>query len=176
MTILHRSGLHRSAIGIAVLAGLAASVAAAQEVDPTRVFRAEPAEARQRSTDSSDVARVVEAYHAAEVAGDSAAMLALLDEDAVILESGGIETKLDFRSHHIGADIAYIRAVPIVRSPIRVRTRADAAWATSTSTAQGTVNGRAVNSAGAELMVLARTSAGWKITAIHWSSRARRAP
>jgi ketosteroid isomerase-like protein len=147
---------------MAVFAGLSASVAAAQ--------------GRQGATDSSEVAKAVEAYHAAEAAGDSAAMLALLDEDALILESGGIETKVDFRSHHIAADIAYIRAVQIVRSPIRVRTRGDAAWATSTSTAQGNVNGRAVNSAGAELMVLARTPSGWKITAIHWSSRARRTP
>jgi hypothetical protein len=36
------------------------------------------------------------------------------------------------------------------------------------------MNGRAINSSGAELMVLVRTSSGWKISAIHWSSRARR--
>lgn len=119
---------------------------------------------------------MVAAYHTAEAAGDSTAMVALLDEDAVILEGGGIETKLDFRAHHIAADIAYIRAVKVERGPVRVRVRGDAAWAASTRTAQGNVNGRAVNSAGAELMVLARTPAGWKITAIHWSSRARRAP
>ena len=153
-------------LGIAALAGLSLPLAGATG----------PSGARPQSTDSSEVARVVASYHAAEAAGDSAAMLALLDEDAVILESGGIETKVDFRAHHLAADIALIRAVKIERSPIRVRTRGDAAWAASTSTAQGTVNGRAVNSTGAELMVLARTPAGWTITAIHWSSRARRAP
>ena len=170
MTIRQRGGLRRTVLGMAVFAGLSASVAAAHDVQVV------PPSGRQGATDSSEVAKAVEVYHAAEAAGDSTAMLALLDEDAVILESGGIETKVDFRSHHIAADIAYIRAVQIVRSPIRVRTRGDAAWATSTSTAQGNVNGRAVNSAGAELMVLARTPAGWKITAIHWSSRARRTP
>lgn len=163
MKMGRHSGLGRMAVEVAVLAGFAVPLTA------------EPSKTRLRS-DSSEVARVVEAYHAAEVAGDSVAMLALLDEDAVILESGGIEAKADFRSHHIAADIAYIRAVQVERSPIRVRTRGDAAWATSTSTAQGNVNGRAVNSTGAELMVLARMPAGWKITAIHWSSRARRAP
>jgi hypothetical protein len=48
------------------------------------------------------------------------------------------------------------------------------AWATSTSTTQGEVRGRAINSAGAELMVLVRGADGWKISAIHWSSRSRR--
>jgi len=161
MTILQCAGFRRLALGMAALLGLSASAAA---------------QSGQHATDSSDVAKVVESYHAAEAGGDSTAMLALLDDDAVILEGGGIETKVDFRSHHIAADIAFIRAVQTTRSPIRVRVREDAAWATSTSTAQGNVNGRAVNSVGAELMVLTRTSSGWKITAIHWSSRARRAP
>jgi ketosteroid isomerase-like protein len=169
MTIRYGAALRRATLGIAVLTGLSASVRAAT------LAGVDPEHARQGG-DSSEVAKVVEAYHAAEVAGDSLAMLALLDEDVLILESGGIETKAEFRSHHIAADIAYLRAVQIERSPIRVRTRGEAAWATSTSIAQGNVNGRIVNSAGAELMVLARTPAGWKITAIHWSSRARRAP
>jgi len=165
--VMRQRGSGRVVVGIAVLAVLSLPLAGATELSGA---------APSQSTDSSEVARAVAAYHTAEAAGDSAAMLALLDEDAVILESGGVETKVDFRAHHLAADIAFIRAVKIERSPIRVRVRGDAAWATSTSTAQGTLNGRTVNSAGAELMVLARTPAGWKITAIHWSSRARRAP
>ena len=39
---------------------------------------------------------------------------------------------------------------------------------------QGQFNGRAVNSTGAELMVLTKSGAGWLIRAIHWSSRNRR--
>ena len=166
MTNRRRGALLRLVFEVALMAGFSLSAAVAEE----------PSGVRRQSTDSGEVARVVGEYHAAEAGGDSAAMLALLDDDAVILEGGGIETKVDFRAHHIAADIAYIRSVKVERSPIRVRTRGEAAWATSTSTAQGNVNGRAINSAGAELMVLARTPAGWKITAIHWSSRARRAP
>jgi hypothetical protein len=37
------------------------------------------------------------------------------------------------------------------------------------------MNGRAINSVGAELMVLVRSGSTWKIAAIHWSSRQRRA-
>lgn len=128
-----------------------------------------------QSADSAAAAATVARYHAALEAGDSAAALALLADDVVILESGGLETRDEYRSHHLPGDIAFARAVKSERGPVTVRMRGDVAWASSTSVTQGTYNGRAVNSAGAELMVLVRTAQGWKISAIHWSSRARRA-
>jgi ketosteroid isomerase-like protein len=126
-------------------------------------------------TDSSDVAAVVARYHSALASGDSAAAIALLADDAVVLETGSVETKSEYRSHHLPADIEFARAVPAQRSPIVVRVRGDVAWASSTSTTQGEFRGRAINSSGAELMVLSREQGGWKIRAIHWSSRTRRA-
>jgi len=126
------------------------------------------------SSDSLDVARTVAVYHAALQRGDSIAALALLAPDAVILESGGVESRAEYRSHHLPADIAFAQALPGTRSPFAVKVRGDVAWAWSTSVTQGEFRGRQVNSAGAELMVLERTDAGWRITAIHWSSRQRR--
>ena len=125
-------------------------------------------------TDSADVAAVVTRFHAALAAGDSAAVLALLADDVVVLESGGVETRDDYRAHHLPADIEFARVVPSQRAPIRVRVRGDVAWASGTSVTQGEFRGRQINSAGAELMVLAREGGTWKIRAIHWSSRARR--
>ena len=127
-----------------------------------------------QSRDSADVAAAVHAYDRALREGDSTAALALLAPDAVILESGGIETREEYRSHHLPGDIAYARAVPSESGPVHVRVRGDVAWAWSTSSSQGEYRGRQINSAGAELMVLVRTPTGWKISAIHWSSRARR--
>lgn len=124
--------------------------------------------------DSAAVAAVVDSYHRALATGDSAAALALLTEDAIILESGGVETRAEYRAGHLPGDIAFARAVARERGPIHVAVRGDVAWATSTSTVRGQYRDRAVNSAGAELMVLTRTAAGWKIAAIHWSSRALR--
>lgn len=125
--------------------------------------------------DSAAVARTVAAYDAALQAGDSAAALALLAPDAVILESGGVETREEYRSHHLQGDIAFARAVRTESQPPRVIVRGDVAWAWSTSATQGTYRERAINSAGAELMVLTRSADGrWLIRAIHWSSRARR--
>jgi uncharacterized protein (TIGR02246 family) len=125
--------------------------------------------------DSAAVASVVAKYHEALATGDSAAALTLLSDDAVILESGSVETRAEYRSHHLPADISFAKAIRSQHSAIHVRVRGELAWSTSTTTTQGETNGRAVNSMGAELMVLVRTPGGWKISAIHWSSRQRRA-
>lgn len=131
-------------------------------------------QAQAPAADSAEVARTVTRFHQAVAAGDSAGALALLTEDAIILEAGGVETRAEYRSHHLGGDIEFARAIRSERGPIRVKVRGDVAWATSTSTTQGDFKGRAINSAGAELMVLTRTPAGWRIASVHWSSRTRR--
>ena len=131
---------------------------------------------RQIRGDSAAVAATVERFHAAVVAGDSTLALSLLASDAVVLESGGIETREEFRAHHLPADIAFAQAVKSERGPMRVFVRGDVAWVSSASTTTGEDRGRQVNSAGAELVVLARVGQEWKISAIHWSSRTRRAP
>lgn len=140
----------------------------------TLVFRAGDGDAAA-TPDSAAVAAVARRYGEALAAGDSTAVLALLAPDAVILESGGVETREEYRSHHLAGDIAFSRAVRREESPIRVKVRGDVAWAWSTTVTQGDYRGRPVNSNGAELMVLARGGDGrWLIRAIHWSSRARR--
>lgn len=125
-------------------------------------------------SDSAAVAQVVTAYHQALASGDSLAALALLADDAVVLESGGLETRAEYRAGHLPADIAFASAVPSTRGAIRVTVIGDVAWAASTSETRGQFRDRTINAAGAELMVLSRTTAGWRIRAIHWSSRARR--
>lgn len=124
--------------------------------------------------DSVEVAGVVDRFHAALASGDTATVLRLLDHDVVVQESGGVENLGEYRSHHLPADMAFAKAVKRERSPIRVNVSGDVAWATSTSTTMGEFRGRAVNSQGAELMVLRREPEGWRIVAIHWSSRNRR--
>jgi ketosteroid isomerase-like protein len=131
------------------------------------------APAQATPDDSTAVARAVAAYHDALARGDSAAALELLAPDAVILEAGGRETLAEYRSHHLAADIAFARAVPSRRGAVHVTLAGSVAWAASTSETQGSFNGRPVDSRGAELMVLTRSPSGWRIRAIHWSSRSR---
>ena len=151
--------------GVSMTLAATGSIATAQ----TRVTKTQ-----QSAGDSAAVAQVVTRFHAALAEGDSATALALLAQDVVVLESGGVESRDDYRAHHLPADIEFARAVPSTKGPVRVVVQGDVAWASSTSTTQGEFRGRAINSNGAELMVLARATGGaWTIRAIHWSSRAR---
>ena len=136
---------------------------------------AAPTPATRHASDSSDVLGVVDAFHRALAAGDSIAALALLAPDVIILESGGSETRDEYRGHHLPGDIAFARAVPSRRVPLKVTIQGDVAWVSATSIVQGQFRDRPINSAGAELVVLSRSASGrWLIRAIHWSSRARR--
>ncbi|HKS05991.1 MAG TPA: DUF4440 domain-containing protein [Gemmatimonadaceae bacterium] len=134
------------------------------------------AQAQQRTAaaDSAAVVDVATRFHAALATGDSTAALALLTDDVTILESGGAETRAQYREHHLPADIAYAKAVKSTRAIQKVVVSGDVAWLAATSTTTGEFNGRAVNSSGAETIVFARTAQGWKISSVHWSSRARR--
>lgn len=134
-----------------------------------------PLSAQQRApADSAAVVEVIERYHAALASGDTATAIALLAPDAIILESGGIESRAEYLSHHLPADMEFAKAAPRERGEIRVRVHGNTAWAASTSISRGRFRDREINSQGAELMVLHRTADGWRIEAIHWSSRNRR--
>jgi ketosteroid isomerase-like protein len=132
-----------------------------------------PLLAQSQADDSAAVVAVVERYHRALTEGDSATALGLLAEDALIVESGGIESRQEYRSHHLAADIAFAREAKVTRSLVRVSVRGNVAWTTATSTTRGRFRRKSVNSSGAELMVLTRGADGWKIRAIHWSSHDR---
>jgi ketosteroid isomerase-like protein len=88
------------------------------------------------------VAATVERFHRALASADCAGALALLTDDVQILESGGTEDGAEYRSHHLGSDIEFARAVPSRRGTTFVRVHDDVAWATSTSATEGTFRGR----------------------------------
>ena len=120
--------------------------------------------------DSAAVLAVAARFHGALVRGDSTGALAQLGDSVIVLESGDLETRADYRAHHLAADIEFARAVATTRTVRRVTVVGDAAWVVATSESRGTFRGRAVSSVGAELLVLARGADGWRIVAIHWSS------
>jgi ketosteroid isomerase-like protein len=130
---------------------------------------AHPAQ-RQTTSDSAATLAVVDQFHAALRAGDSAGAAALLGSDVIVLESGDVEDRTAYVAHHLPADIEFAKAVTEQRDPVHITVRGDVAWAASTGRARGQFRGRDVNSVSAELMVLVRTPLGWRISAIHWSS------
>jgi ketosteroid isomerase-like protein len=135
--------------------------------------RGTPAVCQDARTDSTAVVAAVSDFHEALARGDSAAALAFLAVDAMVLEAGGIETLNEYRAHHLAGDIRFARAVTSFREPVRVTIAGDAAWVTSRSETSGAFQDRQVSSVGAELMVLTRSHGRWQIRAIHWSSRRR---
>jgi len=135
----------------------------ASSVDEEDLYRA----------DSLAVADVVEQFRAALVAADSAVVADLLTAEALILESGGQETKEEYLSHHFHSDAAFLGATTREPATSQLRLAGDAAWVASISRIHGTFRDRDIDLNSAELMVLQRTPEGWRIAAIHWSSRSR---
>lgn len=150
----------RGALGLAVGLGLGA-VAPAGAQAPSRAGDA----------DADAVTATVLGFHAALAAGQATAAAELLAPDAVVLEQGELQTRAEYLAHHLAEDIAFAKAVPARRGSTAVSVVGDVAWATSTSVIQGTYQARALNLTGTELMVLSRSPGGWRIRAIHWSSR-----
>ena len=105
--------------------------------------------------------------------GDKAKALSLLAPDAVILESGGIESRAEYASHQLPEDIEFEKAVSSTRGALQVTVSGTSAWTAATSTTHGQFKGRAINSAGAESIVLTKRDGVWRIRSIHWSSRKR---
>lgn len=130
-----------------------------------------PARAQPADADVAAVTAAVRGFHAALAAGDAKAAARLLAADAVVMEGGERESRKEYVEHHLLEDIKFAQAVPSRQGVIDVTISGDVAWTHSTSLTLGTYQGKALNLAGAESMVLSRTPAGWVIRAIHWSSR-----
>lgn len=125
------------------------------------------------SAEAQEAAKVVDAFHAALAKGDGASAAAFLVEDALIYEAGHAErSRAEYAGHHAGADAIYAAAVPsklVQRSGFASQ---DLAWITSESRTTGTYKDKPVDRVTTETMILRRTKEGWRITHIHWSSRA----
>jgi ketosteroid isomerase-like protein len=135
--------------------------------------KAQSAALHSYAADSASAVAAVERYHDVLRKGDKEGAVSMLEERAVVLESGEIEKRQEYIEHHLAADMEFAKSVS---SPSRVESvmvRGDMAWVASTSRSTGTFNGRAIDSDGAELMVLLRSGPGWRIAAIHWSSHRR---
>lgn len=118
-------------------------------------------------------AQIVDAFHEALRNGDTKAALALLANDAVIYESGGVERgKAEYAAHHLEADAAFAKAVPS-RTIRRSGASDDAvAWVLTEGRTTGSYRARAVDRVTTETALLRKVGAQWRITHFHWSSAA----
>lgn len=127
--------------------------------------------ARADTVDAEAVRAAVHAFHDALAAGDSAAALARLHPDVRVFEGGHAETLAEYRSGHLGADMAFSGAVD--REVLEESVSGDAGWALYLSEYRmaGTFRDEEVEARGTETMLLVRGGDGWRIRHIHWSSR-----
>ena len=154
--------------GRAVLLSLIFAVSSPACAQPSSSGPATPA----RASDFDSAAATVDSFHAALRQGDTAAAARLVADDALIFEEGGAErSKAEYEAHHLGADAAFSKAVPAVKTRRAGKASGDTAWVATESRVTGTFNGRAVDRTMVETMVLRRTDDGWRIVHIHWSSR-----
>lgn len=126
-------------------------------------------------SDSASAVATVTRFHDALSARDSVAAVSLLANDAMILESGVIESRADYVGHHLGADMKAGQGAKRTRAVMRVTLVGDAAYVVTKTTTPATNGDGSNGSEMAELMVLSKTGSGWTIRAVHWSSRRRRA-
>ncbi len=119
----------------------------------------------------AEVRDVVRDFHAALTAGDSARALGHLHPEVVIYEGGHAETLAEYRSGHLGADIAFAGAVRRAITGDAVTLWRGAALYTAEAHTTGRWRGRDIDAHGAESIVLVETAEGWRIRHIHWSSR-----
>jgi ketosteroid isomerase-like protein len=125
-------------------------------------------------SDSAAAVAAVDQFHAALAAGESARAVSSLGDDLYVMEAGTIETRADYLAHHLGADMKASLGSKGERTVLKVTIIGDAAYVIAkTVTPPAAAGGPPSESA--ELMVLSRTLGTWKIRAVHWSSRRRRA-
>lgn len=124
-------------------------------------------------SDSVEPVETVERFQTALANRDSATVNTLLLSDALILEGGGLETKKEYFGHHFGADADFLSEMDREVEHRQVRREEGTAWISTKSRLHGTYSDDSLDLSSAELMVLRKTSEGWRIAAIHWSSRSR---
>ena len=121
-------------------------------------------------TSGEAASKVAAQFHAALEAGNADGASALLSATALIFESGHAETRDEYISHHLAADIAFAKATK--RKVKNSWQQCDESMCVlmHSSETTGTFKGKEVRNVSKETMVLRREGDTWKIHHVHWSS------
>jgi ketosteroid isomerase-like protein len=125
--------------------------------------------ADEKLVNAATIMATVDIFHEALADGDAGMMLALLVPDALIIENGSVQSRVEYAGKHLQAHIAFARATSSRWLVANLRQERNAAWVRSNAKVTGSLRGKPVNDSIAELMVLRKTPKGWHIRAIHWS-------
>jgi uncharacterized membrane protein/ketosteroid isomerase-like protein len=114
---------------------------------------------------------VVEAFETALRGKDAKTARALLAEDVVIAENGGVErSAAQYAGHHMISDMAFTSAVDITLKQRNEFVGDVTSAVVSQSQLHGSFEGKTIHSAMMETILLSRVDDRWRISHIHWSS------
>jgi mono/diheme cytochrome c family protein len=127
---------------------------------------------RGREENSDTPVATVKALHGAMSGGDPKKVQTLLDPNVLILEGGNVErSRAEYAAHHLPADLKFMQAVTYKLDRQSGDTVGDLAWVVSEARLSGAREGKPIDLVSTETLVLKKSSAGWKVVHIHWSSR-----
>jgi ketosteroid isomerase-like protein len=125
--------------------------------------------------EAADAVAVLERFSAALSAGDLDGAGAALDPAVLILESGGAErTRDEYLGGHAKHDAEFLKAAHIALKRRTAQASGDLVWVGSESEIHASKEDKMLMISSTETAVLRKTTQGWKIVHIHWSSRAQR--
>lgn len=150
------------------------------------IFMAAPALAHDGSGDATEASlhiapgaaaavQVLDRFSAALAEGDVAAAAAFLAPDVLILETGGAEhSREEYLSGHARHDAEFLRSAGITLKRRKAEASGGLAWVGSESEIRTEKSGKPLLIHSTETAVLRKTSDGWRIVHLHWSSRTDR--
>lgn len=133
-----------------------------------------PAAAPVPADDQAVVKAVVEDFHRAQLEGYREGVLKLMDERAVIFETGYVEVDRDqYATNHLDSDLMFAAQVKREVVHTQATVTGDTALVLTQSRSAGEFMGAKIKLESTETMVLQRGADGWKIVHIHWSGHDR---
>lgn len=133
------------------------------------------AEADAAASAESAAAAVVEDFHRALAEGYRDGVIKLMDERAVVFETGFVEASREqYAAGHLDADLLFSAQVrrEVVHRTVTVT--GDTALVLTQSRSDGEFEGQKVHLENTETMVLRRLDDQWRIVHIHWSGHDRK--
>ena len=167
------------ATSLVLVIGLGSAVTAAAQTKPAaHAHHPQPAATVPMDVPAAakPAVAVVERFGKALAAADLKTVESLLDEDVLILETGGAErSRQEYLGHHAISDAQFLEGTHSQLQQRRARIAGDMAWVGSESELHATKDGKPMTLLSTETMVLKKTGADWRIVHIHWSSRPKKA-
>ena len=125
--------------------------------------------------DAQAAVLVVDSFGKALAAVDFKTVENLLDPSVIILESGGAErSREEYMSRHAVADALFLGNAHVALQRRTARVDGVTAWVASESEIHASDDGKPMTLLSTETMILHKSTDGWRIVHIHWSSRRKK--